>query len=283
MTRLVRNLSNIALVLPHAAISLFLVLHHEPWRDETHAFLLARGPATIAQLLTDIYNGEVTPPLWHLLLRAVASLTNHFLVVSLLHWAITIAAIALFVWHAPFRWIDKLLFSLGYFMLFEYAVIARNYGIAVLLLFAVISIYRPYRDTRLFECLLLAALAQTSIFGTVLAAGLWLFISIQTRHRYIAGHAVVLLSIATSLFYLGGVALPTVIQGSGHAALPGTLGWGLETPVQRLVIQVISLDLWRPFWMTRGIWSGRIPRRWESCSWCFSYRATGWFDSTSWA
>ena len=260
MTHRYRCFINLFIVLPHAAISLFLVLHHEPWRDETHAFLLARGPATLVQLLADIQGGEISPPLWHLLLRIVASFTDNFLYVSLFHWAIAVTAVAVLVWYAPFRWVDKLLISLGYLLAFEYAVIARHYGLSVLLLFAVTALFKSGKDTRLAECLLLALLAQTNVFGTVLAAVMWLTITIVTRHRHYAGHLVVLLSLIVAGYYLRGdsaLATLNMVVAEESPEPFTTAGYVAGTLLIHVFFQIPSFSCWHPSWVL-GSWTAQV-------------------------
>ena len=57
---------NLILVLVYAGLTLYTLLHHEPWRDEAQAWLLARdlGPVELLHQLPM----EGTPGLWHFLL-----------------------------------------------------------------------------------------------------------------------------------------------------------------------------------------------------------------------
>jgi hypothetical protein len=243
-----RPLGNILLCLPHAVISLFVLLRHEPWRDETHAWLLARGPATVIDLLAAIREGEVSPPLWHLILRALSFCSDNFLAVSVLHWALAVAAIGLLVWFSPFHWYEKLFISLGYLMLFEYTVIARHYGLSVLCLFAVLAIYARARTACAAQCLVLALLAQTNVFGTILAATLWLVLWAASRHRILLGHAAVILSIGVSCYYLSGQAADTMRH--TDLVLPASswsdTGFILGRSLLRSALQVGMPEFWWP-------------------------------------
>ena len=253
MTRVSHHLANLLLVLPHAAISLFLILHHEPWRDETHAFLLAHGPDTVGGLLAAIREGEVSPPLWHLMLRGVSLFTTNFLAVSLLHWAIAVAAMCVLVWCSPFRWWEKLLVSLTYLLVFEYTVIARHYGLSVLLLFAVVAVHVRGRDRGSLECLWLALLAQTNLLGMLLAAAWWLPVTLRTRRASRVGHLLVALSFVVAIYFFTGEGKDIMDQ--GELVKPSDsweeTGYIVGTYVLRTFFQISSTVYWHPQWLVQ--------------------------------
>jgi hypothetical protein len=61
-------------------------------------------------------------------------------------FVVAVAAALLLVLKSPFPWPMIGLILLGHFFLFEYSVMARNYGIAMLVLFAVATYYPAYRS-----------------------------------------------------------------------------------------------------------------------------------------
>ncbi len=114
---------------------------HEMWRDEIQAWLLARdstGPIDLHRHLK--YEGH--PGLWHLLLLPVTRLSWSPVGMQILHLAIAAGAVFLFTRYAPFHPAARLLFAFGYFPSYEYAVICRNYGVGMLLLFAFAALYQ---------------------------------------------------------------------------------------------------------------------------------------------
>jgi len=132
--RLRASWAPVLLVLGYAALIGWLASHHEMWRDEVRALDIVRASHSLAELFANLRN-EGHPALWYLVLYAFGSLTSSSLVLPLCSAAIAVAAVALFVARAPFRPLEKTLFAFGYFPLYEYSVVSRNYGIGMLLLF----------------------------------------------------------------------------------------------------------------------------------------------------
>ncbi|MBI4599463.1 hypothetical protein HY732_00905 [Candidatus Uhrbacteria bacterium] len=145
-----------------------LVMHHEPWRDEAQAWLIARDTPNILALLR-MGGYEGTPLLWHLLLMPFAKLGLPFSSAQLLNVSIVTGAAYVFLKKAPFSFFNRLLFVFGYFMVYEYGAIARSYGFFVLLIFVCALCYgKRFRRPILYACSV-AFLAQTTLFGTITA------------------------------------------------------------------------------------------------------------------
>lgn len=151
------------------AVSGFLALRHVVWRDEMRAFALALGGDSIGDMLRTIH-GEGHPAIWYLLLRGAHTLVPVREVLPVAGWLTALAAAALFVWKAPFRPLTLALVLFGAFFVFEFAAIARNYGIGMLGLFAVAAAYPRYRDRGIVVGLLLALLCNTNVPCCLLAA-----------------------------------------------------------------------------------------------------------------
>jgi hypothetical protein len=155
------------------AVSLLNVSAHILWRDEIRIWQFATAASTFAEMHT-FMQFEGTPCLWYGALWLVSRVTSNPLGMQLLHVLIATATVFLFTWRAPFSRAAKLLFPLGYFPLFEYAVISRNYGIALLLvLCAAALIGLPRRRPMMLACVLFL-LTQTSIWGVGIAGVLFL-------------------------------------------------------------------------------------------------------------
>jgi hypothetical protein len=245
--------ANAALLLLYAALTFLLSAHHEPWRDETHAFLLARGPSTIVQLLVELRVGEVQPPLWHLLLRAVSGFTDNFRVVGVLHGLIMVSAVALLLWRSPFRSYEKLLLCLSYYLLFEYAVVIRHYGLTVLLFFASLCVRGTGRPPYLLRCLCWAALAQTNSLGAALAGALWLTGLARRDRTAWWGDVAVLASLASGLYFMTGVAMDVVEVQEQFRSVQSWRAAGeiLSIIANRMFVQMRFLPGWEPAWMIR--------------------------------
>lgn len=163
--------------LPWTLTTVFLVVgllratRHEMWRDEMNAWLTVRDSASLAELIGNLaYGGH--PALWYLCLKALHVIFGSPW--SMQVFAVGVAATAVFVmarW-SPFSAAEKVLLATGYFVCYEYAIVARNYGLGMLLGFAICAIWPARRERWFALCLLLALLAQTSALGLVLTVAL---------------------------------------------------------------------------------------------------------------
>ncbi len=148
---------------------LLAVARHEPWFDEAHSWLLATRLGA-ADLLAHYLRYEGTPGLWHLILRAAASLGLGYERIGFLSAASGILGVCLFLRYAPFPLWLRLLFPFGFFPVFQYSVVARSYSLFLPLLCGLAALF-PLRARRFgWYCLLLAVLANVSVHGTAIAA-----------------------------------------------------------------------------------------------------------------
>jgi hypothetical protein len=152
----------------HLALALCGLLRHEMWRDELQAWMVADRAHSVPQLFANLrYEGN--PVLWHSLLFALSSFTSNPLAMQLLHVGIASAFVFLLARYGPFSRLQTILFALGYFPLFEYALISRSYGLGVLLAFAFCAAFGArYRRPVLLGGLLFL-LANTTVYGLVIA------------------------------------------------------------------------------------------------------------------
>ena len=166
----------IALFVGWCALTLWLASHHVFWRDEVRALSIALAGDDLPAMLRGL-QGEGHPALWYLLLRGGYALTGMREVLPALAWIISAAAMAILVWRAPFRVGTIAIILFGFFGAFDYAVVARNYGISMLILFTITSLYSRHRDRGLLIGFLLALLCNTNVHANFLAAallGFWL-------------------------------------------------------------------------------------------------------------
>lgn len=154
----------------YCAVTLWVTLHHEPWRDEADVWLTMRDGTFGEMWARTGYAGS--PVLWYLLVAPFAKLGAPYVTLSLLNLAIIWAAALLFLAAAPFPKPTKALFVFSYFMVYEYAVIARSYALLTLLLFGIAALFGSGLDQErpLLLGTLVALLANTAPHGTIIAA-----------------------------------------------------------------------------------------------------------------
>jgi hypothetical protein len=150
------------------AAVVFTETRHEFWRDEVRALSLARAAdSPLALYQTVQYDGH--PLVWYLILYIGKSIVNTPLVLPIASMGIGFAAVAIFLLFAPMPLWFKGMFIFSAFPFYEYSVMARNYGITMLLLFVIAWVYRN-RDRRgWLLALLIALLANTNAHSLIFA------------------------------------------------------------------------------------------------------------------
>ncbi len=185
-----------------ATVLLANIAHHEMWRDETLAWMIARTADTPARLFAALhYDGH--PGLWHILLWPLTRLTANPAAMQGLHALLGLAIIAMVGLASPFtRW-ERALVLGGYFLSYEYTVISRNYAIGVLLALLHVQARLRAPDAITRNTALLALLANTNVFAGFLSGALALD---YARERLMAGTPPRRL-LPGALLYLAGLAL----------------------------------------------------------------------------
>ena len=142
---------------------------HTYWRDETQAWLIARDSPSLAALLRNTrYEGH--PPLWHLILYPLAHLSRDPEWMKLPNLLFAVIAAAILLYTRRLHPLTRLGCAFSYFVLFEYAVIDRNYmiGIALLLGATALAVKKKSASSPAIP-LLLSLAALTSLPALILS------------------------------------------------------------------------------------------------------------------
>ncbi|MGB7973643.1 MAG: hypothetical protein WCF81_04710 [Roseiarcus sp.] len=151
-----------------------LAWRHVMWRDEVRALSIAiQGDGWIGMLRG--LHGEGHPALWYLLLRAAHGIVRRPAALPLLALAIAAAAAWLIVWRSPFPRALIGLILASHFFIYEFSVMARNYGIGMLILFVVAIAYPRCRRRGVALGALLFLLANCNVIATILAGAFLIF------------------------------------------------------------------------------------------------------------
>jgi len=183
-------------------------LRHEFWRDEVRAFTLARSATSLTELFA-LLKDEGHPLLWYLLLHWGYAVTSSKLVLPLISLAVAVAAVAILILRSPLPLWLKALFVFGRMPLFECSVMARNYGLSMLLLFTFAWLYREPRRHPIWMGVVLACLANTNIHSLLLAGLLmsfWLWDELGRKRSPLASPAARGLYFAAMLLAAGAIA-----------------------------------------------------------------------------
>jgi hypothetical protein len=151
-----------------------LAWRHVIWRDEARALSFAtQGEDWIAMLQG--LHGDSHPALWYLLLRAAYGIAGRPEVLPLLAFAIALAAAWLLAWRSPFPRPLIALILASHFFIYEFSVMARNYGIGMLILFALAIAYPLCRERGVALGALLFLLANCNVIAAILAGAFSIF------------------------------------------------------------------------------------------------------------
>ena len=90
-------------------------------------------------------------------------------------FVVALVTVALLVFRSPFPRALVLVIVTGHSFLFEFSVMARNYGISALLLFVIAAWYRSSRDRGVILGLLLFLLANTNVLAAIMVGDFLLF------------------------------------------------------------------------------------------------------------
>ncbi len=223
--------SNYIIILFFIALSSWLVLNHEPYRDEAVQWLRARDSQDLVSFFHLMgYGGRIG--LWPLMVFALAKLGLPYFSMSVLHSLLMLTAVVVFIGYAPFSKIQKFLFVFGYYPFYEYNVIARSYVLYVLFLFLIAALYKSRFTKPVFYSLLVLLLANTNVHSLVMATvlgGVYVYELISAKKFRIAKRdlmavSIMLLGISLSVFQL----LPHPDQN------PDTVRWNLDLTAEHI-------------------------------------------------
>lgn len=172
------------LFLVYLVLSAYTIGHHELWADEMHSWNIAKGSACFANLISNTrYEGH--PPVWYTLLWILAKFTHNLRYVQGLHWLIAGMVAAGLLFRSPFSPGIRLLLPFGYFFLYEYAALSRNYAIGILLVFELCRLLgNKGKQNIVLYYVWLFLLSNTHLLGVLLAGSLHLYFLLQQKEKH---------------------------------------------------------------------------------------------------
>jgi len=169
-------------LLAFAALTLFVTWHHEPWRDEADAWLVARDVSLTP--LWRLLGSLVEQRLWYALLIPLAKLGAPYWTELLLNNVVVIGAVALLLTRSPFPPLLRVALAFSYYPAFEYGIIARSYGLLMLGAFALAAFYPSHRRHPVAYGLLLALVLNVNVHGFFIAGAMLGLVGLDLfRHR----------------------------------------------------------------------------------------------------
>ena len=194
----------------YLVVSGYTMIHHELSGDEVHSWNIVKGSATLPDLIHNSrYEGH--PPGWYTLLWPLSRLTHGAASIQVLHWAIATLVAFLIIFCSPLPLLTRILVPFGYYFLFEYAILSRNYAIGILLgcgICFLLSMNDRDRYGTFLYYLLLFCMSNTHLLAAVLAGSLHLCVLLRMRQRgrmsgVLVGHALLgVLVLLPSMYFI---------------------------------------------------------------------------------
>lgn len=146
----------------------FILPYHEKWADEAQAWLIARD-LDLKTIWFHELRYEGSPGLWHTILWVAQHVFHaRYDSIGYIGVAGATAGVAVLILKAPFPRYIRWPLAFTYFMVYQYAVIARPYTLMPLLAFAAALLFKD-RDHPERMTIVLVLLANLSLHGTILA------------------------------------------------------------------------------------------------------------------
>jgi len=245
-----------------------LTLHyHEKWADEAQAWLIARDlPLSLIWFYELRYEGS--PGLWHTILWIAQHVFHlRYDSLGLIGMAGATAGVALLIFKAPFPRYIRWPLAFTYFMVYQYAVIARPYTLLPLFCFAAAILFKDLEHPERMT-IVLVLLANLSLHGTILAGCFGLAYVIDAwrardtldagvRRRYWISIAIMLATFAFIVVILKPT--PDVGEFAKREAMPAVIQAMQPTTLTKVesTISGAFLDYWLPstlFILFTGWW-----------------------------
>jgi hypothetical protein len=150
-----------------AVITGISIIHHVMWRDEWQPILISYKSNSWSELWQQVKE-EGHPALWYLLMCITKFLGPPTVIPKLLNYISALAYCGIILFYAPFPRVARYALVFGYFFLFEYAVITRDYAICTLLIFAIVALWQNRQKHRWLFAILLFLLTQSSFYTAMM-------------------------------------------------------------------------------------------------------------------
>jgi len=166
----------IPVMLLYSIITIIGMYHHELWFDEVQHWLIARDSRSFFDLFSNRYNDDHVP-LWKILLFII----NHFIsgnpfAIQVFHLIIINISVFIFLRCAPYNLIAKMLIIFGYYFIFEYSILCRNYALGILFLFIVCTLLSKPEKNLIKIGILLVLMCSTQEFFGFASFGIFLYL-----------------------------------------------------------------------------------------------------------
>jgi hypothetical protein len=248
----------------------FTIRYHEKWADEAQAWLIARD-LDLRTIWFHELRYEGSPGLWHTILWVAQHVFHaRYGAIGYIGLAGATAGAALLIFKAPFPRYIRWPLAFTYFMVYQYAVIARPYTWLPLLAFAAAMLFKDIRHPERMT-VVLVLLANLSLHGTIIAGGLglaylveavqsWRTLEPGVRARY----QICVAAMALTFLFIVIILKPTpdveeFVMKKRLAQAPEAMQGQVPTVREQMTVAISGafLDYWAPsvlFILLAGAW-----------------------------
>lgn len=159
----------------YGVISAVGLHYHELFLDEAHHYLVSRDSHSFSDFYNNLrYDGH--PRLWGALLYLITHfLTTDPVAMQVLQWLFAMAGAFVLLRYGPFPVWMKVLMLSGYYFLFEYSVLSRNYAIGIWMLFLCCHLLRDVEKNAVRIGVLILLMCSAHVFFAFASIGIFLF------------------------------------------------------------------------------------------------------------
>ena len=154
----------------YSILNLFLMLRHEPWRDEIHAWLMSKELSFSELIVASRFDGH--PILWHLILMPFAKSGFPIITLNIISYIIILISAWLLLFKAKLSLFFKVIVLFTIPFTYIYSAISRNYCLIVLFLVLIALLYDKRYETPILYSILIALLVHTHSLVWGIVAGL---------------------------------------------------------------------------------------------------------------
>lgn len=154
----------------YSILNLILMLKHEPWRDEIHAWLMAKELSIPELISASRFDGH--PILWHLILMPFAKLNFPIITLNIIGYIVMLISAWIFLFKTNLSLFFKSIVVFTIPFTYIFSAISRNYCLIILLLMLISIIYDKRYNKPILYSILIALLVHTHSLAWGIVAGL---------------------------------------------------------------------------------------------------------------
>lgn len=175
------NKFNITVLSVYCVLTVILLINHEIWRDEAQVWCLARDLSLVDMLKQARIEGH--PFLWYLIVRLFAVSGLPVISMQILSFLFVFLSVVILLFKSPFSRLEKILviFSAGF--LYYFPVVARNYSLIPVCLFALAFFFNDKKEHPFLIPVFIVLLSNTHLYIIGLSVSLFVLYLIENYKK----------------------------------------------------------------------------------------------------